>query len=327
MLNRFPTLLWAIIFMLIAHGVYLCGVFLGLINAICNGNTSILPVAQKLVWTSGMPLLLGLLLALFDFFVQLPQKRVRIRKALEPYDRKGITVTLTAYNDEESIGAAVDDFLAQPEVKRVIVVDNNSSDRTAEIAASKGATVVIETQQGYGHCVYRCLTEGIRYPDTAYTLLSEGDMTFRAADIDKFLAYLRHADIVNGTRIVEQLREETTQLSTFIYYGNFFVGKLLEAKHLGKGTFTDVGTTFKLLRNETIIRLLPVLNPYINLEFNAHFLDIALAHSERIVECPVTFFPRWGISKGGNKNNLRAAKVGLSMILGLLFGWSTRRAA
>jgi hypothetical protein len=66
---------------------------------------------------------------------------------------------------------------------------------------------------------------------------------------------------VNGTRIVEQLREYSTQLSTFIYYGNFFVGKLLELKHFGLGTFTDVGTTYKLLRRDSLERLMPALDP------------------------------------------------------------------
>ena len=61
-------------------------------------------------------------------------------------------------------------------------------------------------------------------------------MTFRAYDIDKLIAYAPHADIVNGTRTAERLRQYTTQLSTFMYYGNLFVGKLLEAKHLGKLT-------------------------------------------------------------------------------------------
>ena len=93
------------------------------------------------------------------------------------------------------------------------------------------------------HCVYRCLSEAAQWNDTELVALCEGDVTFRAADLDKFLAYIPHAEIVNGTRIVEQLRDYDTQLSTFMYYGNFFVGKLLEAKHLGRGTFTDVGTT------------------------------------------------------------------------------------
>ncbi|MBV9687285.1 MAG: glycosyltransferase family 2 protein, partial [Alphaproteobacteria bacterium] len=143
-------------------------------------------------------------------------------------------------------------------------------------------------------------------------------------DLEKLIAYIDHADIVNGTRIVEQLREYSTQLSTFMYYGNFFVGKLLELKHLGRGTFTDVGTTYKLVRRDSLERLLPLLNPEVNLEFNAHFLDTALASGERVVECPITFHPRVGISKGGNVDNLRALRVGLRMVSGLCVGWPKR---
>jgi hypothetical protein len=161
----------------------------------------------------------------------------------------------------------------------------------------------------------------MRFDDAEFTLLCEGDMTLRAYDIDKFLAYIGHADIVNGTRIVEQLRDQQTQLTTFMYYGNFFVGKLLEAKHAGRGTFTDVGTTYKLCRNSVLRRLLPALDSSVNLEFNAHFLDTALSCGVRIVECPITFHPRVGRSKGGNTNNFRALKVGLSMIAGILTSW------
>jgi hypothetical protein len=201
------------------------------------------------------------------------------------------------------------------------VVDNNSADGTSEAARRHGAVVVNELNPGYGRCVHRALSEGAACGDTDLTLLCEGDRTFRAFDIDKFLAYIPHADIVNGTRIVEQLRSPTTQLTTFMYYGNFFVGKLLEAKHLGMGTFTDVGTTYKLCRNSALAGLLPRLDAAINLEFNAYFLDTALAGGVEIVECPITFYPRVGASKGGNTNNRRALKVGLRMIRGIVFGW------
>jgi hypothetical protein len=110
-----------------------------------------------------------------------------------------------------------------------------------------------------------------------------------------------------------------------MFYGNFFVGKLLEAKHLGKGTFTDVGTTYKLCWRPALNRLLPRLNPEINLTFNAHFLDTALANDVAIVECPITFFARRGASKGGNTSNGRAFKVGVQMIAGLLFGWKKNK--
>ena len=129
-----------------------------------------------------------------------------------------------------------EDFLQHPLVRRVIVVSNNSTDHTVQRAQEANAIVFNEPLPGYGRCVYRCLTEAVQYDDTELIVLCEGDLTFRAHDLDKFLAYVPHADIVNGTRIVEQLRAYETQLSPFMYYGNFFVGKLLEAKHLGKGT-------------------------------------------------------------------------------------------
>jgi len=277
--------------------------------------------SHPLYLAGGLVLWFGAALSAIDLFVLLPGKRTLREVAWAPPGNPALTVMLTAYNDEESIGQAVRDFLSHPRVRRVIVVDNNSRDATREVASAAGAEVIVETRPGYGHCVFRCLSEGVARTDTELTLLCEGDMTFRAYDIDKFLSYIPHAEIINGTRIVEQLRERRTQLTTFMYYGNFFVGKLLEAKHIGKGTFTDVGTTYKLCRNDALKRILPLLNPEINLEFNAHFLDTALGAGIHIVECPVTFFNRVGLSKGGNRSNWTALRVGLRMIRGLAFGW------
>jgi glycosyltransferase involved in cell wall biosynthesis len=269
----------------------------------------------------GFLLWLGAALCTIDCFVLLPGKRSREAVVFQPLANPNLTVVLTAYNDELSIGEAVRDFLQHALVRRVIVVDNNSRDRTSEFARRAGAEVVLEKSPGYGKCVHRALTEGSSFGDTELTLLCEGDMTFRSRDIDKFMAYIPHAQIVNGTRIVEQLRSKQTQLTTFMYYGNFFVGKLLEAKHIGRGTFTDVGTTYKLCRNSSLKRLLPRLDSDVNLEFNAHFLDTALEAGEDIVECPITFYNRVGVSKGGNVNDIRALKVGLRMIKGILFSW------
>jgi glycosyltransferase involved in cell wall biosynthesis len=274
-----------------------------------------------LAFAGGAPTILGIVLVYIELAFQLPKKRVNRRVTVEPIHNQQLTVVLTAYNDEESIGSAVRDFLSSDMVRRVLVIDNNSADRTSEVAANAGAIVHRELAPGYGNCVYRALEEASRCTDTELVLLCEGDMTFRAFDIDKFLAYAPHAEIVNGTRIVEQLRDRKTQLTTFMYYGNFVAGKLLELKHIGRGTFTDVGTTYKLCRTRALDRLLPHLNRKVNLEFNAHFLDTALRLEIDIVECPITFFARVGQSKGGNVNNLRALKVGLRMILGMLGDW------
>ncbi len=101
---------------------------------------------------------------------------------------------------------------------------------------------------------------------------------------------------------------------------------MLEFKHLGRGTMTDVGTTYKLCRREALLELLPHVNPAVNLEFNAHFLDTALAYEFLLLECPITFHPRVGVSKGGNINNWRGFTVGAKMIAGLVFGWQRRPA-
>ena len=321
-----PLLLYGMLSFSLGIIAYLAGVLMVVPRYLLGLQEELTPVSQFLVWYSGAPIVAGIGLTLVDLLLFFDWKRSPDPVPFEPLADRAVTVALTAYNDEESIAAAVEDFLAHPLVRRVVVVSNNSRDATFERAAAAGAIAFNEEAQGYGRCVWRCLSEAARFEDTDLIVLCEGDRTFRAYDIEKLLAYAPHADIINGTRTVEPLRERVTQLSTFMFYGNLFVGKLLEAKHLGRTTITDVGTTYKLCRRHTVEALLPRLNPSINLEFNAHFLDVALQHGHRLLECPITFHPRVGVSKGGNTDNLRALSVGTRMILGLTFGW-TRLAA
>ncbi len=324
-LARLRAMMWGAL--LISAGLvnYLLAVLLGAARHLLDPWIPATEICRTMLWYGGIPLVSGMLLTAFEITVLLPQKRRITAVSFDRIENRSVTVVLTAFNDMASIGPAVRDFLLHPLVRRVLVVDNNSRDATARCAAEAGAAVIVHTKPGYGQCVYRALTEASAYTDTDLTLLCEGDCTFRAFDIDKFMAYAPHAEIVNGTRIVEQLRSPKTQLTTFMYYGNFAVGKLLELKHIGRGTLTDVGTTYKLVRNSTLKRLLPHLNPDVNLEFNAHFLDTALELGIRLVECPVTFHGRIGESKGGNSSDWRALGVGLRMIAGILFGWKQPR--
>jgi hypothetical protein len=316
-----PFLLYGILCFCLGLGGYLAGVLLVFPRYLLGLHALLDPVAEWLVWYSGVPIVLGLGLALIDLLVLLTHKKPSVPVRFDPVRRRKVTVALTAYNDEDSIADAVNDFLSHPLVERVIVVSNNSRDATFARAEAAGAITFDEKAPGYGRCVYRCLREAVRFTDTDYIVLCEGDRTFRAYDVEKLLAYVPHADIVNGTRIVEPLRHYITQLSTFMYYGNLFVGKLVEAKHLGRSTITDVGTTYKLCRRDSLMKLLPRLDPAVNLEFNAHFLDTALEHGQVLLECPITFHQRVGLSKGGNINNWRGLTVGARMIMGLVFGW------
>jgi hypothetical protein len=316
-----PILMYGTMLFFIGIALYLCGVALVIPRYLLGLDRVLHPISEDLVWYSGIPVTLGIGAVAFDLFVLLALKRIDEPVRTEPIVDKRVTVALTAYNDEESIGDAVKDFLGSPFVRSLIVVSNASTDKTMQVAIEAGAIAVNEPKQGYGRCVYRCFQEALAHDETELIVLCEGDMTFRAADIEKLLAYAPHADVVNGTRTVERLRAHTTQLSTFMFYGNLFVGKLLEAKHLGRSTLTDVGTTYKLCRRDALQSLMPQLDPAINLEFNAYFLDRALTYGLTVVECPVTFHPRWGESKGGNVNNRRALTVGLRMMIGITTDW------
>jgi glycosyltransferase involved in cell wall biosynthesis len=313
--------LYGFLFVSIAVAAYAAGVALGPLRWLFWDPPHFRRINEALVWYSGIPLSIGVALIGWDLVrnVALLRNAKSIRN--EPPANRFLTVALTAYNDERSIGPAVQDFRAHPLVRRVIVISNNSRDRTMEVAEQAGALVFNEPRQGYGACVHRALQQALLFEDTELTVLCEGDLTFRANDLDKFLAYIPHADVVNGSRIVEQLQDRQTQLSMFMHYGNLFAGKVLELKHLGTVSLTDVGTTYKLCRNASLRALMQKLDPRINLEFNAYFLDTALKLGLRILECPITFHPRVGTSKGGNLNNRVAARLGLRMLLGIFIDW------
>jgi hypothetical protein len=313
--------LYGFLFICVALAVYAVNVLLGPLRLLLFAPPIFRHFNELAVWYSGIPFVIGTALIGWDLFYYV--RKLRHTKSIrhDPPKNLRLTVVLTAYNDERSIGGAVKDFRAHPQVARVIVISNNSKDRTMELAASAGAIVFNETRQGYGACVHRALREAMAHADTELTLLCEGDLTFRAADIEKFLAYIPHADVVNGSRIVEQLQERDTQLSLFMHYGNLFAGKVLELKHLGMVSLTDVGTTYKLCRNAPLRELLTQLDPAVNLEFNAYFLDRALKAGQRILECPITFYPRVGTSKGGNVNNRIATRLGLRMLFGIFVDW------
>lgn len=319
--RHIPMLMYGMLSFSFGIVMYLLGVLLVFPRVLLGLEGVLKPASEWIVWYSGIPIVVGISLMLFDLLFLLDRKRRNTPVRHEPIASRDITVALTAYNDEDSIAEAVRDFQAHPLVRRVIVVSNNSTDATFARAEAAGAITLNEKAPGYGRCVHRCLREAICFDDTELVVLCEGDLTFRAHDIDKLLAYAPHGDFVNGTRTAEPLRQYRTQLTTFMYYGNVFVGKLLEAKHLGRSTITDVGTTYKLCRRDALTKLLPKLDPAVNLEFNAHFLDTMLDEGFVLIECPITFHQRVGVSKGGNINNLRGLRVGLRMMAGLVFGW------
>lgn len=92
---------------------------------------------NDLYWYSGVPVIAGTILIAFDLFVLLPNKRASTEVCWDPPGNLDLTVVLTAYNDAESIGLAVEDFRSHARVKRVVVVDNNSRDGRWRIGPMK----------------------------------------------------------------------------------------------------------------------------------------------------------------------------------------------
>ena len=207
---RLPLLMYGLLFMIIGLALYTVGVLMGIPRVIFRLNDALLPLNAWIVWYSGVPLVIGVALATADLFLFFPRKRQRGGVRFDPVTAPRVTVALTAYNDEASIAAAVADFRTHPRVGTVIVVSNNSRDATLDRALEAGALAFNEKQQGYGYCVHRCLTEAARLGESDLIVLCEGDMTFRAYDVDKLLAYAPHGDVVNGTRTAETLRDRAS---------------------------------------------------------------------------------------------------------------------
>jgi glycosyltransferase involved in cell wall biosynthesis len=71
-----------------------------------------------------------------------------------------VSVVFPVYNEEEGVVDACNDFFASGYVDEIVAVDNNSSDRSAELISGTEARLVAESRQGYGYALRRGLHPG-----------------------------------------------------------------------------------------------------------------------------------------------------------------------
>jgi cellulose synthase/poly-beta-1,6-N-acetylglucosamine synthase-like glycosyltransferase len=237
-----------------------------------------------------------------------------------PFDVKQgpVVAVLTAYNDELSIGLAVDEFRARPEISEVIVIDNNCIDRTAAVAKEHGATVIVETKQGYGHACMAGLRYALEHTKAQAIVLAEGDMTFFGDDIAKVLPYLTDVDLVVGTRATRTLTRPGSQMDWFLSWGNLFLAFLIRLRFwdwtfLGRVQLTDVGCTFRAIRRDALQRIIGHLDEGGD-SFSPHMILVALREGLWVVEAPIQFRKRVGLSKGAGRGRKRAFRIGVEMI-------------
>lgn len=224
---------------------------------------------------------------------------------------KKISLVLPAYNEEKNIINAIEDFQKLKIIDEIIVVDNNSKDKTAELARKKGAIVIKEIQQGYGYAIRRGLKEALG----DYIILSEPDGTFAALDTLRLLSYIDHYDMVTGTRTNPRYFTKNANMGPFLRFGNIFVAKVMQ-KLYGLPAISDCGCTFRILKKQLASKLLPKFAVG-----GQHFLSelVVLTSLEKgtIYEMPVHYRERIGASKitGSFKTSL---KVGIRMLVVIL---------
>lgn len=294
--------------LLLLFGTLLCALSAGLLLANMGVHAALFRISGAIVLASASLFALDVVILRNVF---LKKERIRV----EPIAGKKVSVGMTAYNDEVSIGNAVSDFIKEPAVSKVTVIDNNCTDRTRERAENAGAAVVVETKQGYGYACMRALEEAAKTGDII--VLVEGDETFSAGDLKKMLPYLENCDMVIGTRTTRELNDPDSQMDWLMILGNIFVAKLLQTRFWGT-RLTDVGCTYRVIKKEGYEKIKAQLNVG-GMHFLPHMVIQAVKSGLKVIEVPITFRKRAGESKGVGSKKLRAVSVGFKMVLLILF--------
>ncbi|WP_149274664.1 glycosyltransferase family 2 protein [Pareuzebyella sediminis] len=224
-----------------------------------------------------------------------------------------IKVIIPAYNEAESIAEVIKDI--PDSVSEIIVVNNNSSDRTEENARAAGATVLIENRKGYG---YACL-KGMDYiakqsKPPQIIVFIDGDYSDFPQELNKVVAPILEddKDLVIGAR-VEQLREKGSMTPQQVF-GNWLATALMRV--LFGATFTDLGP-FRAIKYDKLLTLEMEDKTYgWTVEMQLKALKNKLAYTE----VPVRYKKRIGLSKvsGTVKGSIFAG----IKILGWIFKYS-----
>ena len=272
-------------------------------------------------------LLIDVLWLLIALFFMIQRKNFKTDAKLHYLNHKPILnpkicVVLPAYNEAETIAEVVRNFQKNKFVKYVIVIDNHSSDGTADIAEKCGSRVIRnDKNMGFGYSYALGLKESLK-TDANIIVTAEADNSFNSYDIPKMLPYLDNCDMAVGTRQNQVLTEKGNQNSLLHVWGNFFLAKLIQIKyfsllHTGVVNLTDVGCNFRLFRAEALKKIVNELTYPSTDKVKAgigvaiHLTMIGIQKDLRIIELPVTFNKRAGKSKLGSNRRIRAIKIGL----------------
>ena len=192
-----------------------------------------------------------------------------------------VAVLVPCFNEERSIARVVKDFRAALPAATVFVFDNNSTDRTAEVARAAGAHVFREPHQGKGYVVRRMFTD----IEADLYVLVDGDATYDAPSAPKMIARLLadRLDMVVGARV----HRDPAAYRSGHQFGNrlfsTFVGEVF-----GR-SFTDMLSGYRVF-SRRFVKSFPVLSGgfEIETELTVHALELELP----AVEMPTPYYAR-----------------------------------
>jgi glycosyltransferase involved in cell wall biosynthesis len=203
-----------------------------------------------------------------------------------------ISVVIPCLNEEEAVGAVVDQ--AWEGIRRsgrsgeVIVVDNDSTDRSAEVAAQHGAIVVTEPRRGYGSAYLA----GLAVAGGEYVVMGDADRTYPVQELGPFVDRLEEGDdLVLGSRFKGKIHGGAMpwlnrRIGNPILTGllNLFFGVKVSDAHCG----------MRAVRRDAL-RVLDLHST--GMEFASEMVFKAYRRGLRVSEIPIDYFPRTGESK------------------------------
>lgn len=136
--------------------------------------------------------------------------------------QKSIAIVIPALNEEESLRSLLPELRGQ----QVIVVDNGSSDATAEVARAAGALVVDEPQRGYGRACWRGFQKAVELGSEIIVFM-DGDGSDNPADLPQMLAPIvaGRAELAIGSRVGKHAEQGAVPPQARL--GNWIVSRLL----------------------------------------------------------------------------------------------------
>jgi glycosyltransferase involved in cell wall biosynthesis len=218
------------------------------------------------------------------------------------------SVIIPAFNEEQSISLVISEIPKQL-VDEIIVVNNNSTDKTAEVAEKSGAKVLFEKYKGYGAA---CL-KGIDYlkeRQVDVLVFLDGDHSDYPEEMNKLLQPIinNEADFVIGSRVLGE--HEKGALPIQSRFGSVVAGFLI--KIFWKVKYTDLGP-FRAIKFDKLLDL-NMKDKWFG--WTVEMQIKAVKKKLRIKEVPVKYRKRIGKSKvtGTIKGTIMASVIILKTI-------------